>query len=317
MLDIGFLAGTGTALLFTPSVSAIGHFFSARRGAATGIAAAGGAVGGTIFPLMFQSLLPKLGFAWSTRILGFIDLGLCVVANLLIRSRLEPEKVKNLKQYLPNLRILKQPAFALTTAGVFCMEWGLFIPIAYITSYTIQSGIGSQSDGYKILAILNAGSIIGRCAPGFVADRVGRFNAMIVLLFFCFLTTVVFWLPPVLLGITTGHVTSSMKPILITYAFLFGFASGANISLTPVCVGQLCETREYGRYYATCYMLVSFGTLTGIPIAGALLEACHGEYYGVIIFTAGCYFASWSFFILARGMKAGWKLRDDGKWIVF
>jgi hypothetical protein len=64
-------------------------------------------------------------------------------------------------------------------------------------------------------------------------------------------------------------------------------------------------------------MLVSFGTLTGIPIAGALLQACNGEYYGVVIFTACCYFASFAMFIAARGLKVSWKLRADGKWIVF
>jgi len=317
MLDIGFLAGIGTSLLITPSLSAISHFFLARRGVATGIGATGGAVGGTVFPLMLQALFPKVGFTWSTRILGFIYLGLCFVANLLVRSRLEVVKVKSFQEYLPNLRILKEPAFALTSAGVFFMEWGVFTPLTYITSYTIRSGIGSQSDGYKVLAILNAASILGRCAPGYIADRAGRFNCMIIILFFCFLTTVVFWLSSVLLETSVNRVTSSMKPLLIVIAFLFGLVSGANVSLTPVCIGQLCDTREYGRYFATCYMLVSFGTLTGIPIAGALLQICNGEYYGVVIFTAGCDFASFAMFIAARGLKVGWKLRANGKWIVF
>jgi hypothetical protein len=47
--------------------------------------------------------------------------------------------------------------------------------------------------------------------------------------------------------------------LLVIYALLFGFSSGSNISLTPVCVGQLCKTENYGRYYATAYTIVSFG----------------------------------------------------------
>lgn len=44
-------------------------------------------------------------------------------------------------------------------------------------------------------AILNAVSIFGRTLPGFIADRLGRFNTMI---FFSFLSTILvlaLWLP--------------------------------------------------------------------------------------------------------------------------
>lgn len=78
----------------------------------------GGSIGGVVFPLMLQSLLPRLGFAWSTRILGFIFIALCGVAQLLIRSRL-PRKPGS--SVLPDFRILREPAFALSTAGVFFM----------------------------------------------------------------------------------------------------------------------------------------------------------------------------------------------------
>ena len=45
----------------------------------------------------------------------------------------------------------------------------------------------------------------------------------------------------------------------IVFAVVFGFASGSNISLVPVCVGELCPTEAYGRYYTTVYTIVSLG----------------------------------------------------------
>ena len=322
ILTIGILAGAGTSLIFTPAVSAIGHFFYVRRGTATGVAAMGGAIGGIIFPLMLQDLLPRLGFAWSTRVMALIIGILCLASNLLVRGGMEPSKQQGLRQYLPRLQILADPAFALTTSGVCFMEWGLFIPITYITSFVITSHIGSASFAYKVLAVLNAGSAIGRFLPGVFADLVGRFNAIIVLLFLCMLTTLAFWLPAALLGRVSDMASDftaspSMKPLVITYALLFGFASGANISLTPVCVGQLCKTENYGRYYATCYMLVSFATLTGIPIAGALMEVCGGQYYGVVIFTSACYAMSFVCFVAARVVSVGWRIKKDGNWVIF
>lgn len=88
ILVFGILAGVGTALIFTPTIAAVGHFFYEKRGNATGVAAMGGAIGGIVFPLMLQNLFPKVGWGWATRIQGFVFVVLLVLANLLVRSRL-------------------------------------------------------------------------------------------------------------------------------------------------------------------------------------------------------------------------------------
>ncbi|KAK5141558.1 hypothetical protein LTR04_002552, partial [Oleoguttula sp. CCFEE 6159] len=286
MLVFGLVGGCGTSLIFTPAISSIGHFFLATRANATGIAAAGGSVGGVIFPLMLQSLFPKVGFGWATRIMGFIVLFLCVLANLLIRTRL-PRKPGG--SVLPDFKIFRDPAFALTTVGVFFLEWGLFIPITYLTSYASSSGAMTPTFAYQLIAIFNAGSSFGRWAPGWLADRLGRFNTMVLTVAMCAASTLVLWLPATVITVRPVFSSTTVVGLTIAYAILFGFASGSNISLTPVCVGQMCETEEYGRYYATCYTIVSFGTLTGISIAGALIAACGGGYWGVVVFTGLCY----------------------------
>jgi MFS family permease len=305
MLCFGVLGGIGTSFLFTPAVSAIGHFFLLQRGSATGIAAAGGAIGGVIFPLMLQRLFPRVGFAWSTRIMGIIFIVLCITAQLLIRSRLPPKPGQSV---LPDLRIFRDRSFALTTAGVFFMEWGLFVPITYLTSFALSSGAIDPTFSYQLIAIFNAGSSVGRWAPGYLADRLGRFNSMVAMLAMCTATTLTLWLPASILSPDSAASRQTIRALSIAYALLFGFASGSNISLTPVCVGQLCDTSEYGRYNATCYTIVSFGTLTGIPIAGALLQATGGMYWGVVVWTGLCYSMSLAAFVVARGGKVGWAL---------
>lgn len=303
MLDFGVLAGIGTSLIFTPAVSAVGHFFHAKRGNATGLAAAGGSLGGVIFPLMLQSLFPKVGFAWATRILGFIFVFLCILAQMLIKSRLPPRPGGSV---LPDFMIFKDLAFTCTTAGTFFMEWGLFVPITYLTSYALSTGALSETFSWQVIAIFNAGSCLGRWTPGYFADKIGRFNCQLFMLSMCAITALGFWLPAVLLPASSA---SAITGLTITFSILFGFASGSNISLTPVCVGQLCATQEYGRYYATCYTIVSFGTLTGIPIAGALIQVCGGGYWGVVVFTGGCYVAAFFCMAAARGCKVGWSMK--------
>lgn len=296
LLVFGVMGGLGTSLVFTPSVAAVGHFFLLKRGQCTGLACVGGSLAGIVYPLTLQALFPRIGWAWSTRVLALINLILLIVANLCIKSRLPPKKATK-ESILPDFRIFADPIFALTTLGVFFVEWGLFVPLSYLTSYAIQAGV-DRTFAYQLLALLNVGSCLGRYLPGLVADKLGYFNAMVCTIFLCFVSVLALWLP------AGGNVA-----LIIVFALIFGFASGTGISLTPVCISQLCKVENYGRYYATCYTLVSFGSLTGIPIAGQLVGACGGEYWGLIIFTGCAYGASQTTFMAARVLGGGWSLK--------
>jgi MFS family permease len=304
-LVFGVLGGLGTSLIFTPAFAAVSHFFFAKRGMATGIAAAGGSLGGVIFPLALQQLFPSVGFAWATRAIGFVDVFCCIVMCLCIRSRLPPKVGQSV---LPDFRIFRDHSYLLLTVGIFAMEWALFIPITYLTTFATSTGALDPAFSYQLLAIFNAGSCIGRWVPGFLADKLGRFNSMIAALAICSATSLTFWLPASLITPTTSAEALTIKALSIVYAVLFGFASGSNISLTPVCVGQLCDTSQYGRYYATCYTVVSFSTLTGIPIAGALIQAAGGHYWGVVVWTILCYILASGCFVWSRTLQVGWKL---------
>ncbi|KAL1958381.1 hypothetical protein VTO42DRAFT_4482 [Malbranchea cinnamomea] len=293
MLAYAVLGGIGICLVFTPAVASSGHYFYRLRGRATGLATTGGSVGGVIFPLMLEALFPKVGFAWATRAVALVSLILLAIGCVLIKSRL-PKKRATKENILPDLRIFKEPLFTLTCLGIFFIEFGLFVPLTYISSYAISQGI-SRKLSYQLLAILNAGSFLGRLIPGFTADYMGRFNTMILTVLLCLLSTACLWLP-----------AGDNVAMMIAYSFIFGFASGSNISLTPVCVGQICKTEHYGRYYATTYTVVSFGALTGTPIAGAILTRNGGEYWGLITFVVCCYFAGLISFTAARVHRCGW-----------
>ena len=191
------------------------------------------------------------------------------------------------------------------------MEWGLFTPIAYLTIYALKSGAMSPTFAFQLVAIFNAGSSLGRWAPGYLADKFGRYNLMIITLGMCMVTSFSFWLPATLLSENSSRSTSDsvIVGLTIAYCIFMGFASGSNISLTPVCVGMLCDTEEYGRYYATCYTIVSLGTLTGTPIAGAIISASDGHFWGIATWTGLNYVLALACFATVRVMTVGWKVR--------
>jgi MFS family permease len=249
LIVIGILGGMGTSFIFIVPVASIGHFFFKRRGAATGLALAGGSIGGVIFPLVLEYLAPEIGFAWASRVVGLITLILLIPGLVLVRANL-PSKIPerpSLKVFLPDLTILNDPVLALTTIGVFFIEWGFFIPLEYIASYSIASGVSPRMS-YLMVVFLNAGSFPGRWLPGIIADRIGRFNTLILTNILCLISVLGIWMP------ANGNMVA-----VIIFSVVFGFASGSNISLVPVCVGELCPVENYGRYYTTVYTIVSFG----------------------------------------------------------
>ena len=188
------------------------------------------------------------------------------------------------------------------------MEWGLFTPIVYLTAYALSTGAVSQQFAFQLVAIFNAGSSLGRWAPGYLADKWGRYNLMIITLSMCLIASLGLWFPSTVLSADPAFGnTPTQLGLIIAFSVIMGFASGSNISLTPVCVGMLCDTEEYGRYYATCYSIVSVGTLTGTPIAGSLISATGGAYWGVALFCLLNYVLSLSCFVAVRVLKVGWK----------
>ncbi|GIC86316.1 uncharacterized protein Aud_002684 [Aspergillus udagawae] len=318
ILAFSILSGIGNSFLFTPAMGAISHWFDKRRGEASGFAFTGSGFGGVLFPLMMQSLLPKVGWAWATRIVGFVLLFLCVISVLLCRSRLPPKKgaATSWRDMLPDPRIFWDGtgAMAVTTAGVFLIEWAYFVPVTYVPSYYLtRQGLsnaeavsGAAAFAYQLLAILNAVSCFGRYFIGYVADKSGRYNTMIVSNLVCLAAVIGLWLPDALAG------TAPSKALMIMFVIVFGFASGSNISLMPVCLGQLCDTQDYGRYYASAYTVASIGCLTGIPIAGSLITATEGGrrgFWGVILFTGLSYVASFACFLWVRVRVKGWDVK--------
>lgn len=304
LLTYSVLGGLGGALLNSPAYGAIAHFFNVRRGLATGIATTAGGIGGIVFPIMLQKLLPRLGFAWSTRILGFIMLLLAVPTNLWIRSRLPPRgeeegaKAAGARSVWPDLGVFRDRSYALAAAGIFFMEWGLFIPLTFIVSFAAAHGQDATAS-YTLLSLLNAGSVAGRFLPGLLADRLGRFNVIVVTIALCCGTVLGLWLP-----------AGDSRPMVVSFAVLFGFASGSNLGLVPVCLGQLCDARDYARYISTANFVASFGTLSSVPIGGALL-GIGGEWgwRALILFSGVSYVLALVCYCSARVLAVGWNIR--------
>lgn len=261
ILCCGVLGGMTGAMLTTTSLAVVAHWFKARRGLAQGIAMVGSSAGGLSIPLILRSTFPRYGYAWSLRILGFIFMVCFLVANCLMKARIPPTAAAK-KKAIISLSIFGDLRFSLFTITVFGFEVVLFGGLGILPTYATLSTNFPTDTGFYLIAALNGVSCLGRILPGYLADKIGRFNTLLIMIIFTFIFMLALWLP---LG---------DKSLAALYCFtaLFGFGTGSWMALTPACIGQLCRAEEFGRYYGSMYFIASLATLVCVPISGELVQ---------------------------------------------
>ncbi|KAH6672264.1 major facilitator superfamily protein [Halenospora varia] len=295
MLAWGICAGVSSAFLTTSALAVVAHWFERKRGFASGIAFVGSSVGGIVFPLVLKTAFGRWSWAWSIRLIALLVGALMVVANLCVRGRLPPRNNGG----AVDLRCFMDARFSWATVGVACFEFVLFGALGLLPTYALGQGFSSAT-AFNVIAILNAGSALGRSFSGYLSDRYGRFNTMLLTLTLTLVVTFGLWLP-------VGH------HVVLFYFFapVFGFGSGSIISMAPVCIGQLCKADEYGQFYGTSYSLVAFATLVCIPIGGELLPTFGPE--GFVCFFGGILVMSLVSFVIARWACLEYKWKWNAK----
>ena len=163
-------------LSFIPAVGTTAQWYYHHRGLASGLTFTAGSIAGIILPIAMRRLFTSVGFGWTVRIVGFINLFSLVIGNLLIRPRIKP--TKNLSGKVIDLSALKDLRFTLLGIGIFFSDWALFGPITFITSYALAQGIDPNL-AYYMIAFLNVGSSLGRVVPGLLADKIGPYDTEI------------------------------------------------------------------------------------------------------------------------------------------
>jgi MFS family permease len=134
----------------------------------------------------------------------------------------------------------------LLTSDVSCSSdtLGLFTPFFYIVEYARHLSISDRMSFY-VLAVMNAGGIVGRVAPAYLSDRLGRFNLLFPSALFSGLACIIGWL-------FTKDITA-----LMAFCALYGFFSGAFISLITPCVAQISDLSEIGMRIGMLYTTIS------------------------------------------------------------
>ncbi|RYO88494.1 hypothetical protein DL764_008720 [Monosporascus ibericus] len=294
VLAQGVCVGVGSGLLFLPAAAIISQYFARRRAFALGVQSVGSPLAGIVFPLIFSRLQPAVGFAWATRVIAFILLGLSAIPVAFMRTRVPPPARK--RAFFEPQALRDRPYMLFNVAGFFAYV-GLYVPYFYIQLFAIQHGIvapgdaaagsfsssssssssssASASSSAYLVTVLNAGSILGRLLPNMAADRLGSVS--------------------MLAGTTFGAAVLALAWLgvrrlggLVAFALLFGFFNGGVTSLPPSAIAVLApDLSRLGTRMGMSFIFTGSAVLVGTPIAGAILRGYSAAAWNGLIAYSG------------------------------
>lgn len=132
-LSQGLCQGIGGGFVLCPTFSLVSTYFVRRRSLAIAIAATGTATGGVVFPLIAQQLTPRIGFAWTVRVMGFVMLANMSIILALARTRIPPRKAGPLLE----LQAFREPPYVLFVCGMFSVYLTLYFAFSYVSSASV------------------------------------------------------------------------------------------------------------------------------------------------------------------------------------
>lgn len=291
----GICSGIGMGILSMPGLSVPASYFKAKKSLAVSIIASGAGTGGLVFPAMAQQLLPRVGFGWTVRAMAFVTLFVSILINLLVRVRIPPRRSGPLFDF----HALKEPAYVFFSIGFFFVYWAVYFAFYYIDIYAATYASFNSVDSMNLLLILNALGVPGRIIPGWIAARfLGPLNTAIPTA--ASVAVVLYCWPAV------RHSQGS----LYGFAFAYGLVASGIQSLFAVSLTALTDDlSKLGTRMGLVVTIVAVASLTGSPIAGALLQASGGDYLPAQMWAASSMLLAAVALAAARICRTGWVLK--------
>ncbi|KJZ76209.1 hypothetical protein HIM_04291 [Hirsutella minnesotensis 3608] len=243
------------------------------------------ATGGLVFAVMVRQLLLSIGFPWTVRVIGLVQLATMIVANVLARPRTKPRKRGPLVEW----SAFRELNYTFYAVGSFFNFVGIYFAFFYTAAFSrdaLRPPL-SYSESLNLLLVLNGAGVIGRILPNYVADQVGALNisiptfAISSVLVFCFM---------------------AIRSPTALYAWVvpYGIVAAADQSLFPAVISLLTtDVRKLGVRMGMVFTIISFASLTGPPIAGAII-ASSGGYAGAEAFAGGSFAMGCGFLVAAK-----------------
>lgn len=272
-LSYGLLVGLGIAFVYTPSIASVQPWFSKRRGLASGIASSGVGAGTLILPLLVSYLLTSVDWRIALQMMagGVLVMGLSA-GFLLKRAPSLPGHQSGQLAGLTLADALKTSSFRWLYMGTLLGAPVMFIPFAHISAAARDAGV-ADAQAVGLVGLIGIGSLVGRFAIGWLADRLGRVKTLMLM--------------QCLMGMSYLIWAGAQEAwVFALFALWFGLSYGSIVSLLPAICMDLFGGRAVSAVIGTLYTGAALGNLLGPVLAGQVFDMTQ-SYALVIWITLG------------------------------
>jgi MFS family permease len=261
--------GFGVGLAYVPVLGAVQRWFTRKRGLASGIAVSGIGVGTLVMPPLASILIEAFDWRGAYLILGAIAVVLGVSMAFLIeddpRDRgLQPDGAASPGAEATGRvgasieRAVSSSAFRTLYIACLISSFGVFVPFVHLVAFAQGLGV-AQTSAALLIAIIGAGSTLGRFLLGGVADRIGR-QRFLAAMYLGMALAMAVWA-------IADDFTS-----LASFALILGIFYGGWVAILPAVVMDRFGGANVGGIIGVLYTSVAIGTLIGPSAAGFLFD---------------------------------------------
>ncbi|THZ07458.1 MFS general substrate transporter [Aureobasidium pullulans] len=227
---------------------------------------------GILYPIVFVKLLPRIGFAWTTRVLGLITLVELAIAMSIMIPHTKQRARTSESRRLFDLKALSEPMFVIYCLALFFMWIAYWVPFFIIPSFARYRLGASSTLSFYLLAVAHAATLPGRILAVYASTRYG--------------------IPQMLLAssIATGVMLSAWTAVgtinaYIVWISMLGLAMAPLAVLVPAIIPQICHRKEVvGVRMGMAWASASFGVLVGTPASGKLINVESGSFWKAQVF---------------------------------
>jgi OFA family oxalate/formate antiporter-like MFS transporter len=261
-LSYGILGGIGMGMVYTTTIAVCQKWFPDHRGLVTGVIVSALGAGTVIFSKISESVIPNIGVLQTFALLGAVFIVVCFLCSFFVKNPPENFKPAGWNPPAPKDGVIHQhfmPGEALRTPQLYLVGLGLMfatfagsmvIPMAKV--FGLSNGLSESAAAMGVLVVGGCNSL-GRLVWGFISDKFGRRNTLILLLVMTAASILALSVVP-------------STAILIVFS-LVGFSYGGFLGVFPALTADFFGT----RYVATIYGMVLLGFGAGAVVSAFIV----------------------------------------------
>ncbi|WAR55518.1 hypothetical protein PtB15_6B259 [Puccinia triticina] len=269
LLTLGLGYGFGGVALYIPPLSYLPGWFSERRGLANGVIFSGSGIGGLVFPIILEILLPMDGAGKALKYCALVLTVMCGVAAYVIKPRsvtppqlLAQANSGNFLAAFGDVAVFKDTSFWCFILSNTLQALASFLPALYLPNYAHSISLGPSS-GMILLASLSVSSIFSKIIFGILSDHFSPYLIGCYTSAAASLSVFGIW----------GGLGSTGLASLIMFAIVFGGTSGCWTTLYFSRIQRLkVDENTTMTMYSAFSMTRGIGNIISGPVSSGLMR---------------------------------------------